>query len=222
MTYRRDSDIVLQELHGKIIPRIFSTRQDYQRKLWKNKSKLVAWFVTNCDTPIRREDYVTQLRKFIPVDIYGTCGDFKCLKNSTECYEMLRRDYKFYLAFENSWCPDYVTEKLYRPLHYDTVPIVMGGADYDSFAPPHSVINVKDFESPKHLAEYLSKLDKLDDLYERYFDWKNDFTVDLHPMDGWCDLCKLAHYSQPPVKIYSDIKTWWMIDDGKCKIVSYT
>lgn len=76
---------------------------------------------------IRREDYVTQLRKFIPVDIYSTCGDFKCLKNLTKCYEMLRRDYKFYLALDNSWCSDYVTEKLYRPLYYYTVPIVREG-----------------------------------------------------------------------------------------------
>lgn len=223
MTYRRDSDFVLQELHGKIIPRSYAYRRTHRsphkRKYgrWENKSKLVAWFVTNCDTPIRRENYVTQLRKFIPVDIYGSCGNLKCIKNSTGCYEMLRRDYKFYLAFENSWCPDYVTEKFYRPLYYDTVPIVMGGADYDLFSPPNSIINVKDFESPKRLAEYLLMLDESDELYDKYFDWKIDFTVELHPMDGWCDLCKFAHHNpQPLVKIYRDIKKWWM-EDGKCK-----
>jgi len=93
----------------------------------------------------------------------------------------------------------------------------MGGADYDSIAPPNSFINVKDFKSPKHLAEYLMKLDQSDDLYERYFDWKKEFEVDLHPMDGWCELCKLAHgYTYPAKKVYGDIRRWW-IDEAQCK-----
>lgn len=84
---------------------------------------------------------------------------------------MLKKDYKFFLAFENSFCPDYVTEKLFKPLHYDTVPIVMG-ASYSSFAPPNSFIDVRDFQSPKQLADYLLLLDNSEDVYERYFDWK--------------------------------------------------
>ena len=36
----------------------------------------------------------------------------------------------------------------------------MGGADYESFAPPHSYINVKDFSSVEELAKYLLYLDK--------------------------------------------------------------
>ena len=62
---------------------------------------------------------------------------------------MLERDYKFYLAFENSICRDYATEKFYNPLFFSTVPIVYGGADYDRFAPPHSYIDVRNFSSGK-------------------------------------------------------------------------
>ncbi len=36
----------------------------------------------------------------------------------------------------------------------------MGGLDYKARTPPHSVINVKDFQSPKDLSEYLLYLDK--------------------------------------------------------------
>ena len=36
----------------------------------------------------------------------------------------------FYLAFENSNCKDYATEKFYISLDMAIVPIVMGGANY--------------------------------------------------------------------------------------------
>jgi len=62
--------------------------------------------------------------------------------------EMRERDYKFYLAFENSICPDYVTEKLFNTLLFTTVPIVYGGADYEAIgAPPNSYIDVRNFTS---------------------------------------------------------------------------
>jgi alpha-1,3-fucosyltransferase len=62
--------------------------------------------------------------------------------------EMMERDYKFYLAFENAICPDYVTEKFYNTLLFSTVPIVYGGADYEAIrAPPNSHIDVRNFTS---------------------------------------------------------------------------
>ena len=36
----------------------------------------------------------------------------------------------FYLAFENSKCDDYVTEKFFATSKMDIVPIVMGGSNY--------------------------------------------------------------------------------------------
>jgi glycoprotein 3-alpha-L-fucosyltransferase len=73
----------------------------------------VAWLVSNCHESNNRQKYVHELKKYIPVDIYGGCGTMKCpISNKTECFEMLDRDYKFYLAFENANCKDYITEKL--------------------------------------------------------------------------------------------------------------
>lgn len=42
------------------------------------KSKLVAWFVSNCETHSERELYVEKLKQFIDVDIYGLCGSMSC------------------------------------------------------------------------------------------------------------------------------------------------
>ena len=213
MTYRSDSDIVHR--YGQIDPPSGAVGSaDVMKK--RNKTKLVAWFVTHCATPNRREEYALQLSQFITVDIYGPCGNLTCNRtdddsNNSICLEMLRSDYKFYLAFENSLCPDYVTEKLFHPLMYDTVPIVMGGVDYDRFAPPHSFIDVRQFESAKQLADYLRLLDQSDDLYARYFDWKINYRVTSPTMDGWCDLCQMAHQSSDlPRQSYSDIYSWWM------------
>ena len=78
----------------------------------------------NCDTKSKRELYVKELQKYIDVDIYGKCGPLKCPDNpkvydprmNKECYDMLEQNYKFYLSFENIFCKDYVTEKLFNIL----------------------------------------------------------------------------------------------------------
>lgn len=73
----------------------------------------VAWFVSNCHARNRRLQYARQLSKYISVDIYGACGSHHCPRTDPNCLEMLDKDYKFYLAFENSNCRDYITEKFF-------------------------------------------------------------------------------------------------------------
>jgi len=51
---------------------------------------------------------------FFKVDIYGKCGSHECPRTqSDECFKTIEQNYKFYLAFENSNCKDYITEKFY-------------------------------------------------------------------------------------------------------------
>lgn len=238
MTYRWDSDIVQREHYGYVMPKSpgndSMTRvrprvlQDWSNShikststtnntslveqgelinLIRNKTKMVAWFVGHCKTPIRREEYARQLGQYVDVDIFGKCNKKDCPIN---CDQMLSNDYKFYLSFENSWCPDYVSEKFYRPLVHDAVPIAMGGANYNLFAPPGSFINARDYSSPKELADYLLMLNRTDELYAKYFDWKKDFEILTVDNYGICDLCRMAHDETLPSKVYSDIKEWWM------------
>ena len=64
---------------------------------------LAVQFVSNCHSSSKREAYVRELRRFIPVDIYGKCGEFKCAKEKGwQCYQEAEAKYKFYLAFENA------------------------------------------------------------------------------------------------------------------------
>lgn len=74
----------------------------------------VAWFVSNCHPRNQRMHYARELSKYIQVDIYGACGSLRCPRSQSQtCFDMLDEDYKFYLAFENSNCKDYITEKFF-------------------------------------------------------------------------------------------------------------
>ncbi|XP_057369403.1 alpha-(1,3)-fucosyltransferase C-like [Daphnia carinata] len=237
MTHRRDSDIYCAEPYGKIrrkasspwieqLPptlapgerpiapaKLMETVRNHPRLA--KKDKLLAWFCSNQRTHGRREDYIRQLGQYMPVDIYGNCGNLTCLpKNSDRCNNLLD-EYKFYLSAENSLCADYVSEKFYRALQTDIIPVVYGGADYAAYAPPHSYIHVADFASPKELAEYLLLLDKNEALYLKYFEWKKDYDVLRGPLDGWCDLCEKLNNPQEPIKSYESMAKWWY-DDVPC------
>jgi len=74
-----------------VVPYGPSTVSEYKRRLAnedkilsflsatvKNKTKLVAWIVSNCDATSGRGRYVEELKKHIAIDIYGKCGSLKC------------------------------------------------------------------------------------------------------------------------------------------------
>jgi len=58
---------------------------------------------------------------------------------------------------------------IYRIARFNLVPIVYGLGSYDTVAPPHSYINVFDFDSVRDLADYLLYLDGNDTAYNEYF-----------------------------------------------------
>lgn len=109
---------------------------DELKEKLKTKNKAAAWFNSNCNTLSLREEYVSkiqeQLLKYdLQIDIYGSCGEYKCPKdNMDKCLQIMEKHYFFFLAFENALSEDYVTEKIVNALNHNTVPIVFGGANY--------------------------------------------------------------------------------------------
>lgn len=68
---------------------------------------------------------------------------FQCPRADKKCFDSLDKDYKFYLAFENSNCRDYVTEKFFvNGLGRNVLPIVMGARpeDYQRSAPEGKIL----------------------------------------------------------------------------------
>lgn len=229
MSFRLNSDI--QFLYGRIQPlpsapktipeavQLIKAMQHAPIKNYAaNKTQLVAWMASHCETPSLRETYVNQLMKFISVDVYGGCGKLSCNRNEShwlsdvDCYTMIEANYKFYLSFENSICQDYVTEKFFEIMNRNIVPIVYGGANYTHIAPPHSYIDALQF-TPETLAKYLKMLDANDTLYNEYFWWKEHYTVEAGveqmARHGFCDLCKKLHRDHGISKYYSDLTSEW-------------
>lgn len=143
--------------------------------------------VSHCDTPSQREKFVNELRKHVGTSIFGSCGFARpdpCRGNDMlydTCSLDLLNSYKFYLAFENTKCDYYITEKywkIYRPsliFHVHTVPVVRGAPleHYLQAAPDnHSFIYADSFATPRELADYLLYLDRNATAYAEYFTWK--------------------------------------------------
>lgn len=219
-TYRGDSTVVAPyERWQYYNDNVRSIKQE--RNYAANKTKQVAWFVSNCGARNGRLNYARELGKYIDVDIFGACGPKRCARsNASRCFSLLDNDYKFYLAFENSNCQDYITEKFFvNGLGHEVLPIAMGARpeDYERQAPYKSYIHVDQFSGPKELGEYLLKLDKNDELYNQYFQWKG--TGEFINTKFWCRVCALLHDPQDArseeKRHYSDINQWWR-GDGIC------
>ncbi|KAK7113411.1 alpha-(1,3)-fucosyltransferase C-like [Littorina saxatilis] len=215
MTYRRDSDIFVP--YGKLSLRTeaaLPARNFTQLAL--NKTKPVAWFVSNCVTQSAREAYVKELSKYIQVDVYGKCGKLSCVQKDRDCSGMLSSTYFFYLSFENSLCVDYVTEKLFNLYgSADVIPVTRGGVKYDEVFPANTLINTANFKSPRHLANHLHDL--MGDLqtYTAMLRAKHRFMLrknELHEQlgHGFCKLCRMLHDGDRTQarRVYPDFRHW--------------
>ena len=197
--------------------------KDYRAKIshkmpdMSKKTRLAFWIVSHCETDNKREDYAKKLQEYMPVDIYGKCGPLNC-SQGINGYLSLAPIYKFYLAFENSNCYDYFTEKFTRTLGQNVVPIVMGGADYKAFAPEMSFIDtLKGTRDPKDLTELLIFLDENDDKYLEYFEWIHKTA--FYKRNHFCQLChKLNNVPSLFKKTYTNITDWWLHDNKNQKV----
>ena len=95
VTYRLDSDVYHPyfKVEKRLKPKPYIKRVNFI-----NKTKLVVWPVSHCHNPFsKRNAYVNELSKYIPIDIYGQCGPFKCPRSThAECLRNFEVEYKFY------------------------------------------------------------------------------------------------------------------------------
>lgn len=158
---------------------------------------LALWFVSHCETASRREDLTKELLNYIHIDIFGGCDSkfgqshkdqdpCKLItdpKLQDDCNAELYDNYKFYLAFENSLCDDYITEKYWKIYQFERffrinlIPIVRGPKreHYEKVSIKKSFIYADDFKTAKDLADYMNYLNENTTAYLEYFEWKLEF-----------------------------------------------
>ncbi|XP_022694792.1 glycoprotein 3-alpha-L-fucosyltransferase A-like [Varroa jacobsoni] len=222
-TYRHDSDLVAPYEKWVPYPDVTedpSTEESPQDIAGNNqgsdfdkRTKDVAWFVSNCNARNGRLQFARKLGTYIGVDVFGACGNKNCPRYNKSCFKMLDTTYKFYLAFENSNCKDYITEKFFvNGLNHSIVPVVMGArkSEYTRVAPANSFIHVDDFSSPKELAEYLSEISHDRERWESYLQSRR--RGELINTFFFCRLCAMLH-DDVPRKVYPDIHAWWADSD---------
>ncbi|XP_064086231.1 3-galactosyl-N-acetylglucosaminide 4-alpha-L-fucosyltransferase FUT3-like [Macrobrachium nipponense] len=223
MSYRMDSDVPVP--YGRTVRMTAEEASEYEKVDYFNiKTKLAAGILTNCEATNNRTGYLKQLRKYIDIDIYGICFGVKWCQGHLNRDCIMLNDYKFFLAFENSNCKDYITEKVWwQSFQKGAIPVVMGTKteDYRKHLPPKSFIHVDDFQSPYHLAKYLMYLEHNRTEFMEYHAWRSHFKVlNEHGYYGaksyhYCRVCEALNYNNPAPTVYNYMEITWN-NDTQC------
>ena len=211
----------------------------------------VAAVVSHCRS-IYRNNLIKNLKREMNgnIDLYGECfinelNNSRAQKLSKiylnrsnklnfdkyqDLFDLLKQ-YKFYLAFENSRCEYYISEKIFEnSILTRTVPIVAGASryQYEKLVPKSAFIHVDDFESMKQLSNYIKYLLKNGTAYMEYFDWHSETdpniqlaTVESFRNTGICKLCKqLKQMDKKHHFTVKNIHSFWYGENGdRCKPV---
>lgn len=211
--YRRDATVwwpygskyVVNELkddnHG--------SSYDRNQTSFKDKPRGIAGMISNCVDQAQRYKLVYELQKYLKIDMFGhcynnPCGNMKTPKEKT-CEDILRK-YKFYLAFENSHCKDYVSEKYWESLNRNQIPIVNWKVKQDDIAIPGSYINIYHFKDVMSFSEYITEVMNNETLYKTYFKWKSRYA--FREPCVTCEICRLLRDRTMKAQVYHDLGGW--------------
>ena len=218
LTYSRNADIYLPYGILKLKPNAATLNRDYV-KIAQSKTKDALFIVSHCRTPSRREEYAEILKQYISVDILGKCGQkWDCnhrypLANDS-CFDILNNTYRYYLAFENKLCREYISDRFFETFDYDILEVVRG-ADL-SYRPididPKAYISASDFQNVHALGKYLQVLSKNVTEYANLLEHKDKYTnFPFLPLfkQSMCDVCKRLNNLEKYQFVYEDLYEWF-------------
>jgi UDP:flavonoid glycosyltransferase YjiC (YdhE family) len=199
MTYRLDSDVPVPYLD------CFGSPDALLRELEAPPREparpgLAAAFITSRVDQSRRQAYVSELMRQMPVDSYGGWRRNRTLAadGGPETKRAVIARYAFTLAFENAIAEDYVTEKFFDPLRVGSVPVYLGAPNVARFAPGDGCyIDASAFPEPRALARHLVALHADPAACAALLAWKQrplrpEFLalVERVRENGWVRLCR--------------------------------
>lgn len=193
ISYRKQSsDLYLP--YGKIKPKSAVDERDFY-EIAKNKTKTALIVMSRCNTPAKRQTYLNKLKRLMDVDILGRCGKtwncgMKYLHDS--CYDVVNQ-YKFFLAFEDSLCSDYFTDRIFENFDYDTVLVTRGGlkGQIKNVLPEGTYIAAEDFNGPKELAAFLKSMSL--ESYVNILKAKHYYQSEVHAYVFREPMCEICH-----------------------------
>ncbi|EPB73046.1 fucosyl transferase [Ancylostoma ceylanicum] len=154
-----------------------------------------------------------KLGRFTEVTVRGGCEKQllvdKSLASSScksECSDNeLIANHRFYIAFENSICNDYITEKFFMRASQMLVPVVMRRRYYERAGiPPRAFIALDDFRNVKEMGQYLNYLRNNDTEYMKYFEWTAHFRKpSMYHSNALCKLCEDIYNGKKIVNMYA-------------------
>ncbi len=174
MSYRRDS-----EIHTPYCPPLAEWRAALGEALpAKTEDAPVVMFRSAAPNKSARTEFALAIMSRIRVDSYGRFLNNRQLAGADDGratrLATIKR-YRFCLCLENAIEVDYVTEKFFDPFLAGTVPVYRGAPNIDQFAPgENAFINANDFSGPGELCTYLAELDRDEQAYRRYLQWRQE------------------------------------------------
>ena len=195
LSYHSKSDFQIQEYS------LENLKVDYEKKynrswtdpdiagIFKRKKETLLAFLSNCHREYssnQRQYQLKQLKKTLGpkhMRFLGRCGsDSKISDDTTWKHqgENLKRRYKFFAAFENGQCDEYISEKLWEnALMHDSIPLVSGPKRecYEKVLPKNSFIHVDDYTTIGELSEALKNIAGNYEEYQKFFQWRMDYSL---------------------------------------------
>uniref|UniRef100_A0A914GUA5 Fucosyltransferase n=1 Tax=Globodera rostochiensis TaxID=31243 RepID=A0A914GUA5_GLORO len=219
VTYRRDSTVfmpydLLVEIKADT-PIEDRWTEEEVRKTVMNKKKLAFQAVSNCVPPSGRQFLTKALQGMLNLDFYGACAGRSL---TSDGYDSEMENHLFYFAFENSVCPQYVTEKFWNSLRKLTVPVVLNRAVFSGIdIPRNAFIAADDFGSVKELAQFLISAQNDTERHLKHFEWtktyrKSPYSYRISPL---CSLCKMLHEKGNLLDNIIDLNKTWAMEGCK-------
>jgi len=169
----------------------------------------IAMFVSDCRATWRYK-YLEELMKYISIDSFGKClhntvipQSRKGSKNASpfdvKIDVLIKKRYKFLIAFENTVTSEYITEKIWHGYLSQTIPIYYGVPEvYEQVPGNNTFIDGTKFKGPKELAMYIKEVDEDEQLYQSFF------TFTIPPFEAFqkkfcketslaCDMCNRVY-----------------------------
>ena len=202
MSYRRASDIWTSYCPGRA-EWLKARSEPVPEKL---ECAPIVMFQSASANKSKRFEYALGLMSRICIDSFGQFLNNRQLEvdagHKTKLATISR--YKFCLCMENALDVDYVTEKFYDPLLVATVPVYRGAPNIERFSPgENAFINANEFSGPEELCSYLMELDRHDQAYRRFLDWReqplrNAFEADLEAVrrDPFSKLVEIVRHRE--------------------------